>query len=156
MSFGFPVLLLVVQIFLICFACRTALRGMGILRKPYNGMDYGLMLYAASLMLGMLVIAASNAENLFQSARVYMDSSGNPFQQTILQFTKLFFIVLITGLLFLSINYANFKLIAGGNKEEPGMPVSILLSSIALGSTVLFWIITKELTNLLTPKILGI
>jgi hypothetical protein len=155
-SLWFPVLLLIVQTLMISFVCGLALRWMGLLKKPYNGMDNGMMAYASSLMLGMIVIAAADAESLFQSASVYLDSQPNPFLFTLSQFTRLFLIVMIIGLLFLAMNYAIFKWIARGNPDDLELPTWLFVTSIALGIVVVCWQIAKEVTSLMTPRMIGL
>ncbi|MGN6421347.1 MAG: hypothetical protein ACTHMC_27785 [Pseudobacter sp.] len=155
-SLWFPVLLLIVQTLMISFVCNLALRWMGLLRKPYNGMENGMMAYAGSLLLGMIIIAAADAESLFQSTRVYLDSQPNPLLFTVSQFTRLFLVVMIIGLLFLAINYAIFKWIVRGKTDELELPSSILLTSIALGTIVVCWQIAKEITSLMTPLLIGL
>lgn len=152
----FPVILLIAQTLMFSFVASLALRWMGILRKPYNGMDYGMMLYAASLMLGMIVIASADADSLFQSAKVYLDKEPDPFKSMLTQFTKLFLVVLITGILFLAMNYACFKWIAKGKLDELEIPSSLILTSIALGNILVGWLIAKEYTSLITPQLLGL
>lgn len=155
-SLWFPVLLLIVQTLLISFVSSLALRWMGLLRKPFNGMEYAQIMYAGTLMLGMIVIAAADSESLFQSAKVYLDSHLHPLKAIFSQFSELFLIVLLTGIIFLAMNYACYKWITKRQPDELEIPSAILLTAIALGTIFTGWIVAKEYSSLLTPKLLGL
>jgi len=147
---AFP--LLVAQTYLLIYATISLLRRMKLLKRPYSGMEYSESLYAAIIILGVLLMASADAPGIFQAAKSYSDSytsAGGPF---LLFFSRSFLVILSFSLLFIFFNFLNIRFFFREDHKEPSLSVSILFCAIAIGLAVACWVTCKEVVDNMTPK----
>lgn len=151
-----PSLLLVVQTYLLICITLPLLRRIKLLKKPYAGMDYAETLLATILLLGVLFISSADATGLFQAARTY-DNPQELIEKTTLQFfARSFLVILLMSTLFIGLNYLNMRLWFRDYYKSPGLPLSMLLSAIAVALALTGWFTCKEVIDGITPKLINL
>jgi uncharacterized membrane protein len=78
-----PVLLLVLQAFILLFLCLFVLRRLKIVKTPYAGMDYSQVIIAAAFLFGVFFISTSDTGALFQAFKTFQNAASTIFWNTV-------------------------------------------------------------------------
>lgn len=154
-SFVYAFLLILIQTYLLVYFSLLLLRLLKLLKRPYGGMDYAEILPAALILLGVLIISVGNAPGIFQAAKFYADTGTPMTESLLLFFARSFFIVFLFNIFFIALNYLNLRFLFRAQYTEPALSVSLLLSAIAIGTSIVFWLCCKEIIDNMTPKFIN-
>jgi hypothetical protein len=129
-----------------------------ILASPIGGAEYSSAIYAAVLLLGILIIAAGSTEFLFKSYKA-LSGRDDSFSSVLLSFSKFFGVTVASTVLYLGISIILTDIISGGKGQDElrsgNIPLGIIGAAIALGTAILIYAITQPIFEWLTPVVLN-
>lgn len=154
-----PIALLLAQA-LIFFICGVwLLRRFGFIVQPFSGADYSQIIFAASVLLGVLLIAISPVKATFQAFYTYQSGNKQIFASLISKSGQYFIVMLVCEILFGVIIWFTSKTINWAGKSlkeirEGNLPLSCIMAIIIVGASLLLQSITMEILDHLTPRAL--
>jgi len=151
-----PILLIVIQGFVLLFGAITILKRLKFLKTPYAGMEYSQLLVGAAFILGVFLISTGSTASVFQSFKTFQNANGSVLTNTFSKFSQFFVVVVVFEVLFFLVGLLSVKLFAGfgkSNQVEAGnMPLSILVAIVLVGFSIVFQFCTGEMVDYITPK----
>jgi hypothetical protein len=151
-----PILLIILQEFVLLFGSITVLKRLKFLKTPYAGMEYSQLLIGAAFILGVFLISTGSTAGVFQSFKSFQNGSEGVLANTFSKFSQFFMIVLLFEVLFFLVGILSIKLFAGFGKsnqvEQGNIPTSVLVAIILIGFSIVFQLCTGEIVDYITPK----
>lgn len=155
-----PVLFLLFQFIIVLFFAIAILRRINVIKLPFGGVEYSQAIFACSILFAVLFIVTAEVPAIFQSFKALQNQStriGEPLAAKAGQFFTviMFFELLLAGLIFL---YSKIFIWLGkGVKEvESGnVPVSLIMSTLIIGSSLVLKIMAEEIIQYIVPHYLN-
>lgn len=159
-SLLYPSALLLLQSFLILFISVTIARRMGILRVPYNGMEYGHAIMSAAFLFGCLFISAANAGSLFQSFKVYQSLRESIYLNTFYKYAQYFATVIFFLFLYVIICWLITKLLFGFRKtreevEAGSITTAVLWAVLVFVFSIIIQLVAREWMEYQVPQFIN-
>jgi len=155
-----PIVISVMQLFVVIFLVVVLLRKLKILRLPFAGVEYGEAIFVSSIVLASSLIAIADIGAVFQAYK-NLDNRGEPLLKPLLVKSGQFSIVVLFFILLLGlVVYLFYVLFRKLNKssEKPvneNIPFCILLAVVAIAFGLTFQAMTKEIIEPLIPRYLN-
>jgi len=151
-----PIVLIILQCFVLLFGSITILKRLKFLKTPYAGMEYSQLLVGAAFIFGVFLISTGSTASIFQSFKTFQNGSEGVFTNTFSKFSQFFVVVVVFEVLFFLVGIVSVRLFAGFGKanqvNEGNMPVSILVAVVLIGFSIVFQFCTGEIVDYITPK----
>jgi len=147
-------LLLLPQTYCLLFASLFLLKSLGLLKRPYSGMDYAELLPAAALVAGVFFVSIAAAPGIFQSVQTWSGGGAVQIRMLLLFFVRVFVLVSIACLVSHLMGYLHIRYLFKGHLQSPTMPVSLLLTVINLGTAILSAYACREAVDAISPKLI--
>lgn len=155
-----PIVISLVQLFIIIFLVLMLLRKLKILRLPFGGVEYGEAIFVSSIILASFLIAIADIDAIFQAYK-NLDNRGEELLKPLLVKAGQFSIVVLFFILLLGLVVYLFYLLFGKlNKtsEKPineNIPLCILLAVVTIAFGLAFHAMVKDIIELLIPRYLN-
>ncbi len=153
-----PITLQILQALLLLVASMALLRKTRILSTPIGGAAYSSAIYAAILLLGVMIIVAGSTEALFKSHKALWGRDGG-FWEVLLSFSNFFGVTVAGAALYLGISIIVTDVIGGGAGQEEvrdgNLPLSLIGAALSLGIALVMYAITQPVYEWLTPVVLN-
>lgn len=153
---GAPLLVIVVQIYLLWFLVFSALRQIKLLPRTYSAADNPELFFGGTLLAGTFLIASGSFSSLFQAARFFIDSPSFLQKDMLLFFGQSFLVVTAAVLLYVGLQVMHLQIVWRKEGRVLTMPVSVLLSMLAGGLALALWFVVKEVMDGMTPRIISL
>lgn len=151
-----PIVLLLLQTVLLLVFCWFLFRKMKLIRYPIAGMENSEALVTGTFFLGVLFLSGADAAGLLRSYRTFSSIGDHVYYNTLVQFSRVFLVVLLGMLMYSGLGVAALNIFGGRRVvftqlKEGNMPLSILLAGIMLGLSVFVWVIILECVDWMVP-----
>jgi hypothetical protein len=155
-----PILLLVMQSFVLLFIGLFILRRLKLLKLPYAGMEYSQLIVTASILFGVFFISTADTGGLFQTFKTFQNANSKVFSNTFYKFSQFFLVVFFFEILFGLISFFIIKLLLGFKGtlkeiEEGNIPASVLMGVIIICFAIILQHSGREVIDYITPKYLN-
>lgn len=152
-----PVAVVVLQAFVVLFACVFALRKLRVLSQPLSGLEYSKAIFAAGVIFSFLLISTASATAMFQTFKVYQNQNEGLLQMFLAKSGQFFFIVLFFELLLaltILLFTKSFLSIGNGFKDilEGSIPSALITSLVVLGFGIVLRAMASEAMEYITPQ----
>lgn len=158
-----PIAFILLCTFITLFFCRWYLKRLKILSYPIGGLEWSQIIFASSIFIGNLLILSSIADPVFQCYKTYA-SQSLPFaiflSAAVGKFTEIYLVALISIIFYVILTKVASTAIKDKQKVDEeiktgNIPVSILLSSISIGLSILVKAITSEILIFIVPFLIN-
>lgn len=155
-----PIVICLVQLFVIIFLVVIILRKFKILRLPFAGVEYGEAIFVSSIILASFLIAISDIGAIFQAYKS-LENRGDQLLKPLLVKAGQFSVVVLFFILLLGlVVYLFYVLFRKLNKasEKPineNIPLCILLAVVTIAFGLAFQVMVKENIEALIPRYLN-
>jgi len=153
-----PVILLVVQTFIILLGTITVLRFLKLLQLPYGGMAYSKLIVAAVALLSVMIISYADVEGVIQTVKVFHNYGDGFYRNLFNKLSQFMLIIAITVCIFGILCFIGIRIIPGfrqSSTTEDDVPGAILQALVILIIAILLHICSKEIIENITPKYLN-
>lgn len=147
-------LLLLTQTYSLVFGSLFLLKSLGLLKRPYSGMDYAELLPAAALVAGVFFVSIASAPGIFQSVQTWSGGGVVQIRMLLLFFVRAFVLVSIASLVSHLVGYLHIRYLFKGHFQSPTMAISLLLTVINLGTGILSAYACREAVDAISPKLI--
>ena len=156
-SFLLPSSILFLQAFMFLYISLLILKRIGMLKQPYNGLEYSQAIFASVVIFSVLLINTACLSASFQTFKIYQNHSVGLVQSYLSKSAQFFFIVLlfelILGLITLLFIKRSFLIGNGINEiREGSINCALLTSCIILGFAIVLRAMASEIIDYVTPK----
>lgn len=158
-----PMAFIFLCVFIALFFCKWYLKRLKVLSYPIGGLEWSQIIFAASIFSGCLIILSTIVNPIFQTYKTYISqnlSFSILLSSSIAKFTEIFLTTLIAIILYAGLTKVTSIVIKDKqNADEEiktgNIPVSILLSSISIGLSILVKAIMSEVLIFVVPFIIN-
>ena len=155
-----PIGLLLLQTGIILLIWISILKKIGIIKKPFDGLEYSHAIFTSVFILSVLLVATSSAPAMFQTFKTYQSQNGNLWQLYLYKSSQFFLIILFFEVLLglvLILFTRTFFAPGNGIKDivEGSIPSALITSSIVIGFSIALRIMSSEVVEYLRPQYLN-
>ena len=152
-----PILLLLVQAFILVYISMVVLKKLKVLKAPYGGMEYSQVILASSFIFSVMFISTASITGVFQSFKLFQNAGGSLVANIISKFSQFFLIIVFFELLFTLVFLLVSRFLIVGKKtyievEGGNVPVSILLAIVTLAFGIVLRYSAVEIIEYITPQ----
>lgn len=154
-----PVVITLIQVFLLLFICLSVLRKIKIIKMPYAGMEYSQAIFAGTILFAVLFLSTAGIPSIFQSFKTYQNQEIQLLRPIFSKSGQVLLVILFFQILLGALIYLASKVLFGMGKglqeiEEGNIPFSIFISVMVLGFSIVLQFMAKEMMEYITPHFL--
>jgi hypothetical protein len=152
-----PVILLIVQTYLLLMASIVVMKRTHMMSKSVDEMEMSQAIIVSAILFGVFFISSGDFSPYLQSYKITVDQGGTTWQQTIGKFGRYFLHVAGAEIVFGLLAFLNIKLLTGIKRIDRevatgNVQVSIIASAILISFSILTRFVLVEILDYITPK----
>ena len=149
-----PLLLMLMQAYLVGLIGLASLRGMKLLKRPFSATDNPEILLAGTILAGLFLVASGDFYGVWQAARFFADRPGFFPKELLAFWLQALLVLLPVTLLYIGLQVVHLQVVWRREERVLTMPVSVLLAAAAVGLALVLWMTVKEMIDSIAPRII--